>query len=196
VTTKGGKRSQIQLAGIIAQIPFPDAATNVSPDDAEAVISQTEIYARQYPQYAKPLQSVGELWKQQLASSVAARSRPPPVLSVSQSTNTGSIVFSEGYNSEIPLIKTKSGQMLKNVRISRFEDDKAVIFHDGGIGRLSMSDIADMSGFPADAKTAVEKAQAAVEAKRKREADRIAREKAAQERLLQIESDRIALRDL
>jgi len=181
VTVKGGNRMQIQTAGIVAHIPFPDSSVTVASEDAEAAISQAEIYAARYPQYAKLLQSVGELWKRKLEAIKLAQAQPTPSASVSQ--NTGSKTSLEGATSEIPVVRTRSGQTLKNVRITRFEDDKAVITHDGGIGRLLISDIAGTSAFPEDVKAAIEKAQAAMVAVNKAEADRVAAEKRENERI-------------
>ena len=174
VTIKGGKHVQIKSAGIIAHIPFPDTASNVFSKDAEAMITRSEIYAAQYPKYAKLLQGVGDLWRRHLEESKVAQSRPTPSPLVFQTTNNEPATISEGVDSKISVIKTKSGQTLKNVRIFRFEDDKAVISHDGGMGRLLISDIADISTLPVDAQSAIEKAREAADAARKAEKDRLA----------------------
>lgn len=194
VTVKGGKRVQIKSAGIVANIPFPDQASNISPKDADAMIAQTEMYAAQYPKYAKILQSVGELWKRQLETSKVAQSQPTPSVSVSHG-DTESATVTKGIESTISLIKTKSGETLKNVRITRFEDNKAVITHDGGMGRLAISDIADISTLPADAKAAIQQVQTTEDAKREAEEVRIAAEKKADEIRLAaetLEQERIA----
>ena len=174
ITVKGGSRTQIQSAGIIGQIPFPDAGANVSAEDAEAMISQADAYAARYPQYAKLMQGVGDLWKRKLEASKAAQSRLAPASSAPQASSATQKVVSEGPKSEIPMLKTKSGEALKNVRITRFEDDKACYTSDGTIGRLLLADIANVSALPADVKAAIEKAQSAVDAKRKAEKERTA----------------------
>lgn len=188
ITVKGGQKKQIQSSGIIAQIPFP-SSTSGSPEDSEEMISQTEMLASKYPQYAKLLQSVGELWKRKLEADKLTQAQPKAVVAAPQSSDPSKII-SEGAASPIPSVVTKSGQTLKNVQITRFEDDKAVISHDGGIGRLLISDIADMSAFPPDAKAAIEKAQAGVDAKRKAEADRIATDKMEKDRIAKEEEDK------
>jgi len=58
VTVKGGKRMQIQADGIVGQIPFPEPSGVVSAADVEGIISQTEMFSAQYPQYAQLLKSV------------------------------------------------------------------------------------------------------------------------------------------
>ena len=182
-----GERVQIQSAGIVANIPFPDRTGIVPQDVADRMIGTTETLAAQYPQYAKLLNSVGELWKRRLEESKVAQARPAPVAATQGSNPT---TTSEGVNTAIPIVKTKSGQTLKNVKITRFEDDKVFISHDEGMGRLLITDIINVSAFPADAKAAIEKVQAAVDAKRKAEADRIAAEKKEQERIAKEEEDK------
>jgi len=71
VTVKGGQNVQIQTSGIIANIPYPDTSTLVTPADAEEVLAQTKLFAERYPQYAKLLQSVGDLWKRRQEASNA-----------------------------------------------------------------------------------------------------------------------------
>jgi len=189
ITVKGGQKKQIQSSGIIAQIPFPSSGSSSSIEDSEEMISQAEMLSSKYPQYAKLLQSVGELWKRKLEADKLTQAQPKAVVAATQSGDPSKIIF-EGAASTIPIVMMKSGQTLKNVQITRFEDDKAVISHDGGIGRLLISDIANTSAFPADAKAAVEKAQAGVNAKRMAEADRIVAENAEKERIAKQEEEK------
>jgi hypothetical protein len=163
VTDKKGKRMQVRSAGIVAVIPFPDSSKTISPTQAEAMISMTEAYADQHPQHSKLLRSAVELWKRKLETSKIDESQSSSAPLVSITTSTKPKIVSDGVKSEIPLIKTKSGQTLKNVLITRFEDDMAVISNDEGIGRILISDIANLSALPAVAKAAIENAQTIIE---------------------------------
>lgn len=167
--TVNGKRVQIQSSNIIVHIPFPDTSGNASQKDAENFIGMTEVFTTRYPQYARILKGAGEQWRRRAA-------QPPPTAVVIQPPNFQDTLISEGLESRIPVIRTKTGQIFKNVKITRFEDDKASISHDGGIGRITITDIADISSLPPDVRGAVEKVQMAFEAKKKAEADRIAAE--------------------
>jgi len=193
ITVKGGKRMQIPTDSLVGQVLFP-AASGVTAADAESAISQTEMLAARYPQHAKLLQSVGELWKRSLEASKKAQAMPVAV--ASGTPDIGPKIIMPGSKSEIPILRTKSGQTFKNVTITQFENDKAAVTHSTGMGRIPISDFSDLSNIPPDAKAAIEKAQAAVAARQKAEADRIAREKQEEERLVEVarkaEADRVA----
>ena len=181
-TGSDGTRTQIQSAGIIAQIPFPDASCPVSESDAASIVAQTEMFAGQYPQYARMLQSIAALWKRSAEASKVAQGQAA-VPKVSATPEIGEKIITPGPKSEIPIVRTKSGQTLNAVTITRFENAKAVIMHSTGIDKVLLSDIANLSAMPPDVKSAIEAVQAAVAAKKKVDADRIAAEKQEQERV-------------
>jgi len=188
--TVKGQRVQIQSAGIVANIPFPDPNGIVDQDDADRMVGMTEMFAARYPQYAQLLKGVGKLWKRSLEKSKVAQSQPTQGAPPTPTPDTGPKLVAEGVRSEIPVVRTKSGQNLKHVKITRFEDDKAFISHEEGFCSLLISDISNLPAFPSDAKAAIEKVQVAVDAKRKAEADRIAAEKKEMERIAKEEEDK------
>ena len=188
--TVKGQRVQIQSAGIVANIPFPDPNGIVDQDDADRMVGMTEMFAARYPQYAQLLKGVGKLWKRSLEKSKVAQSQPTQGAPPTPTPDTGPKLVAEGVRSEIPVVRTKSGQNLKHVKITRFEDDKAFISHEEGFCSLLISDISNLPVFPPDAKAAIEKVQAGVDAKRKAEADRIAAEKKENERIAKEEEDK------
>lgn len=155
ITTPEGKRVQIQTAGIIAQIPFPDHKSPVSVSEAEAYIAHTELLGHRYPQYARLLQGMGDLWRKILDQRSLAQ-EAPATTSKTKSASPGTDI-SQGPTDEIPVLTTKSGQNLKDVKILRFENDTAVVQHSTGMGRVQVSDIANISAFPTKVKSAIEK---------------------------------------
>jgi len=195
ITVKGGKRMQIPTDSLVGQIPFPEAS-GVTSADAESAISQTEMLTARYPQHAKLLQSVGELWKRSLEASKKAQAMPTPAAVASGTPETGPKITMAGPKSEIPILRTKSGQTLKNVTITQFENDKAAVTHSTGMGRIPISDFADLSALPADVQAAVAKVLSAMDAKRKADELRLATEKLEQDRQLEAnqkaEASRIA----
>jgi len=131
-----------------------------------------------------------ELWKRSLEKSKVSQSQAASAPVAAATPEFGEKIISEGVKSEIAVVRTKSGQTLTGVVITKFENDKAVVTHSTGMGRVLISDIANMAAFPPDAKAAIEKVQAAVDAKRKTEADRIAAEKKEKERIAKEEEDK------
>ncbi|MEI8121786.1 MAG: hypothetical protein WCI20_07020 [bacterium] len=191
VTVKGGQRMQVKSDGIIANIPYPSSGAQVDQEEASGVIDQTEMFAGRYPQYATLLQSIGELWKRKLEVSKVSTTQPlaPPVASSSPSA-IGKKLVSDGARSEIPVLRTKSGKTLKNVIITRFEEGKAVMIYSEGMCRVPLSDLGDLTGLPPDVKLAIEKANAAVDAQKIAEAERIAKEEQEKNRLEQIDQEK------
>ncbi|TSA32664.1 MAG: hypothetical protein D4R65_09080 [Verrucomicrobiaceae bacterium] len=191
VTVKGGQKMQVKSDGIIGNIPYPSSGAQVDQEEASGWIAQTEMFAGRYPQYAKLLQGVGGLWKRAMEDSKASAAQPAsmPVVA-SSSPATGENLVSEGAKSEIPVLLTKSGKTLKNAKITRFEDGKAVMTYSDGMCRIALSDFGDLTGLPPDVKLAIEKANAAVEAQKLAEAERIAKEKQEKDRLDQIEQEK------
>ena len=191
LTVKGGKDSiQVRSDGIIADIPYPTLFSPDTQGDASKWIGMTELLATRYPQHARILQSVGNLWRQSLEASQVAQVPEPasPVPSTAPQKSIGILAP----KSEIPLLQTKSGQTFKKVKITRFDGDQTVINHADGMGRVPLSDFGDLARLPADVKLAIEKAKvAAEEDKNRAAADKI--EEQEKERVLkQEEADRMA----
>jgi len=195
ITVKGGGRTQVQSQGIITNIPFP-TGSNVSPDDAASIISQTEAYAARYPQYAQLLNGVGELWKRKLDASKAEaakleQSRAAAVPTAATASQPGQSFVATGLETVIPLIRTKTGQQFKNARITRFENDQASVSHADGVTKVSLADISNLPDFPPDVRGAVEKVQTDYQTYKKAEEERIAESKKEQERLARVEQERL-----
>jgi len=66
ITVKGGQRTQIQSAGIIANIPFPTKGTEYSLEDIRTNIAQADAMASSQPKYAQAMQKVSQLWNDQI----------------------------------------------------------------------------------------------------------------------------------
>ena len=191
ITVKGGSRTQVQSQGIITNIPFP-AGSNVSPDDAASIIAQTEAYATRYPQHAKLLQGVGELWRRSAEAAKLEQSRAPAVSPAATPSQSGKSFVAPGLETVIPLIRTKTGQQFKNARVTRFENDQASVSHSEGVTKVLLADISNLPAFPPDVRAAVEKVQADFQTYKKAEEERIAETNKEQERLAKIEQERLA----
>jgi hypothetical protein len=191
ITVKGGSRTQVQSQGIIANLPFP-AASNASPDDAASIIAQTETYAARYPQHAKLLQGVGELWRRGAEAAKLEQSRTPAVSPATTPTQSGKSFVAPGVVTVLPVIRTKTGQQFKNARVTRFENDQASVSHSEGVTKVALADISNLPAFPPDVRAAVEKVQADYPTYKKAEDERIAESKKEQERLAKIEQKRLA----
>ena len=66
ITVKGGQRTQIQSAGIIANIPLPTTGTEYSLEDIRTNIAQADAMASRQPKYAQAMQKVSQLWNDQI----------------------------------------------------------------------------------------------------------------------------------
>ena len=206
VKVKGAKEAtQVRSDGIIANIPYPTLFSPATQGDASKWIGMTEVLAARYPQHARILQSVGDLWRKSLEASQAAQvpERASPVPSTAPPKSNGI----QAPKSEIAVLHTKSGQTFKKVKITRFDEGKVVFNHADGMARVALTDIGDMSSMPADARQVIEKAKVAAEEvkmqaeaerilqlERERvvqqaEADRLAKEKLEQERLAKLQQE-------
>lgn len=158
ITLKGGQRIQVRSAGILSNLPLPAGSQNYTVIEAAAHVRQCEQLGAKYPQYAKMLKDASTLWKRALEISKMVQ----PETNVK--SESGENIASPGVATEIPLIRTKSGNSLKNATITRFENDNAVIMHSEGVGKFSISDFANVAALPAEVRAAIIVAQAKVNA--------------------------------
>lgn len=75
ITVKGGQKTQIQSAGIIANIPLPTTGTEYSLEDIQTNIAQANAMASRQPKYAQAMQKVSQLWTDQIPAAEALQKR-------------------------------------------------------------------------------------------------------------------------
>ena len=75
ITVKGGQKTQIQSAGIIANIPLPATGGEYSLEDIQTNIAQADAMASRQPKYAQAMQKVSQLWNDQIPAAEALLKR-------------------------------------------------------------------------------------------------------------------------
>lgn len=75
ITVKGGQKTQIQSAGIIANIPLPTTGSEYSLEDIQTNIAQANAMASRQPKYAQAMQKVSQLWNDQIPAAEALQKR-------------------------------------------------------------------------------------------------------------------------
>jgi len=75
ITVKGGQKTQIQSAGIIANIPLPTTGTEYSLEDIQTNIAQADAMASRQPKFAQAMQKVSQLWNDQIPAAEALQKR-------------------------------------------------------------------------------------------------------------------------
>ena len=176
--TKTGQLLQITAGQGPIFLPDPNGAA--LPDDVARQIKQL---ATKYPQH--------QVLLDKLLAVCSSKQKAPPAAPLATPSTAAALGGSPAENKADFYVVLADGTKVQNIKTAAITEDSIKLISDEGIRTVPTDSIQlSLSNLSPDAKAVVEKGQAAAEAKRKADADRIAAEKKEQERIAKEDQDK------